>query len=69
MSSWTKSTEMDQQAWVASKYEKYPAIAALTGLLASSPIPKIFASNAVPFLMWREARQDKSVEARKYPSN
>lgn len=67
MSTWEKSTEMDQQAWVASKYEKYPALAALTGMIASSRIPKIFASNAVPFMMWREERQVRKVQSRAYP--
>lgn len=68
MSSWNKNSEMEQQAWVATKYERYPALAALTGMIASSRIPKIFASNAVPFLMWREQGQAARVEARKYPS-
>lgn len=59
-----KSIEMEQQAWVAHKYQSKPALAALTGLIASFPIPKIFASNAVPLLMWREKRQDKRALAR-----
>lgn len=67
MSTWNKDTEMEQQGWVATKYEKHPALAALTGMLASTPIPKIFASNAVPFLMWREEKQEKKVQSRKYP--
>ncbi|KAG0679864.1 hypothetical protein C6P40_001077 [Pichia californica] len=48
---WSKADEMEQQQWVASKYEQRPALAALTGMIASSPIPKIFASNAVPFII------------------
>ncbi|VEU23253.1 DEKNAAC104390 [Brettanomyces naardenensis] len=59
-----KSKEMEQQAWVADKYNRKPALAALTGLIASFPIPKIFASNAVPLLMWRESRQEQRVQRR-----
>lgn len=62
---WSKEDEMEQQQWVATKYEQNPALAALTGMIASIPIPKIFASNAVPFLMWREQGQEAQVEARK----
>ncbi|GMF55359.1 unnamed protein product [[Candida] boidinii] len=56
------SKEMEQQSWVSSKYGSSPALAALTGLLASSPILKVFASNAVPFLMWREKSQAKQMQ-------
>lgn len=63
---WSKDDEMEQQQWVATKYEQRPALAALTGMIASVPIPKIFASNAVPFMMWREQGQEKAVNARKY---
>lgn len=59
-----KSKEMEQQAWVATKYNEHPALAAVTGLIASSPIPKVFASNAVPLLIWREHRQEKRIEER-----
>lgn len=59
-----KSKEMEQQAWVAEKYNNRPALAALTGLIASFPIPKVFASNAIPLLMWREKRQEKRVLSR-----
>jgi hypothetical protein len=62
---WSRDDEMEQQQWVATKYEQRPALAALTGMIASIPIPKIFASNAVPFLMWREQGQEAAVEARK----
>ncbi|GAV28438.1 hypothetical protein PMKS-001909 [Pichia membranifaciens] len=66
---WSRADEMEQQQWVATKYEQRPALAALTGMIASSPIPKIFASNAVPFLMWREQGQERKVESRKIPEN
>ena len=59
-----KSKEMEQQAWFADKYNNRPALAALTGLIASFPIPKVFASNAIPLLMWREKRQEKRVLSR-----
>lgn len=62
---WSIDNEMEQQQWVASKYEQKPALAALTGMIASVPIPKIFASNAVPFMMWREQGQEAKVESRK----
>ena len=62
---WSIADEMPQQQWVATKYEQRPALAALTGMLASVPIPKIFASNAVPFLMWREEGQEAKVASRK----
>lgn len=62
---WSRAGEMEQQQWVATKYEQRNALAALTGMIASSPIPKIFASNAVPFLMWREQGQERKVESRK----
>ncbi|CAH2447882.1 Hypothetical protein PP7435_CHR2-0355 [Komagataella phaffii CBS 7435] len=44
------------QAWVADRVATRPALAALTGLLASFPVIKVFASNAVPLIMWREGR-------------
>lgn len=62
---WSRDDEMEQQQWVATKYEQKPALAALTGMISSIPIPKIFASNAVPFLMWREQGQEAKVESRK----
>lgn len=62
---WSIDDEMEQQQWVATKYEKRAALAALTGMLASVPIPKIFASNAVPFIMWREEGQEAKVQSRK----
>lgn len=66
---WSIDDEMEQQQWVATKYEQRPALAALTGMIASAPIPKIFASNAVPFLMWREQGQEAKVNNRKNDKN
>ncbi|GME79590.1 unnamed protein product [Ambrosiozyma monospora] len=59
-----KSKEMEQQAWVANKYNNHLALSALTGFISSSPIAKIFTSNAVPILMWREKRQADAIAAR-----
>ncbi|GMG40649.1 unnamed protein product [Ambrosiozyma monospora] len=59
-----KSKEMEQQAWVADKYNNHMALSALTGFISSSPIAKIFTSNAVPILMWREKRQADAIAAR-----
>lgn len=62
---WSRDNEMEQQQWVASRYEQRPALAALTGLFVSAPIPKIFASNAVPSLIWRKQGQERAIGRRK----
>lgn len=41
------------------KLANKPAIAALTGLLATNPIIKMFASNFVPVLTYRDMRSNK----------
>lgn len=41
----------DASAYVA-HLASYPALAALNGLISSFPVPKIFASNGVPLLMY-----------------
>ncbi|KAH3667174.1 hypothetical protein OGAPHI_002823 [Ogataea philodendri] len=60
-----RSKEMEQQAWVAERLNRTPALSALNGLLSSFPVVKIFTSNAVPLLIWREhnqaARLDKKL--------
>ncbi|ODV85436.1 hypothetical protein CANARDRAFT_7550 [[Candida] arabinofermentans NRRL YB-2248] len=60
-----KSKDTKEQAWVANKYNHSLALSAMTGLIASFPVAKVFASNAVPLLMWREERQQKAAAATK----
>ncbi|ODV95435.1 hypothetical protein PACTADRAFT_3136 [Pachysolen tannophilus NRRL Y-2460] len=49
----TKYPETEAQAYVA-RLANRPALAAVTGFLASFPVIKIFASNGVPLMLARE---------------
>ena len=44
-------TEMPEASDYVAHLSTKPAIAALTGLVASFPVPKVFASNAIPLLI------------------
>ncbi|KAG2732523.1 hypothetical protein G9P44_004940 [Scheffersomyces stipitis] len=52
----TTYTELPAQAFVA-KLSNRPALAALNGLLSSFPVVKIFTSNAVPIMVYREQKR------------
>lgn len=61
--------ETEAQAYVA-RLSQRPALAALTGLLASFPVVKIFASNGVPLMLSREkGRLLKESEAKSGSAN
>lgn len=51
-------TELPAQAFLARETNR-PALAALNGLLSSFPVIKIFTSNAVPIMIYREQQQKK----------
>ncbi|ODQ82231.1 hypothetical protein BABINDRAFT_69346 [Babjeviella inositovora NRRL Y-12698] len=50
--------ESEASTYVASLGDR-PALFALTGLLASFPVVKIFASNSIPLMMSRNRSQNK----------
>lgn len=52
------STELPVQAFLA-RLSNRPALAALNGLISSFPVIKVFTSNAVPIMVYREQQQKK----------
>lgn len=54
----TDYTELPAQAFLARESNR-PALAALNGLLSSFPVIKIFTSNAVPIMVYREQAATK----------
>jgi hypothetical protein len=53
-----KYTELPAQAFLAREANR-PALGALNGLLSSFPVIKIFTSNAVPLMVYREQQNAK----------
>lgn len=51
-------TELPAQAFLAREVNR-PALGALNGLLSSFPVIKIFTSNAVPLMVYREQQNAK----------
>lgn len=51
-------TELPAQQMLASMSNR-PALAALNGLISSFPVAKIFTSNSVPIMVYRQQKQDK----------
>ncbi|KAK6454440.1 uncharacterized protein RJT20DRAFT_58569 [Scheffersomyces xylosifermentans] len=49
-------TELPAQAFLA-RLTNRPALGALNGLLSSFPVIKIFTSNAVPIMVYREKKR------------
>lgn len=52
------STELPAQAFLA-RLSNRPALAALNGLISSFAVIKVFTSNAVPIMVYREQQQKK----------
>lgn len=52
------STELPAQAFLA-RLANRPALAALNGLISSFPVIKVFASNAVPIMVYRDQNKKK----------
>lgn len=51
-------SELPAQQFLATRTNR-PAVAALNGLLSSFPVIKVFTSNAVPLMIYREQQELK----------
>lgn len=54
----TTYTELPAQGYLA-RISNLPAVSAINGMISSSPVVKIFTSNAVPILVARQERKKK----------
>ncbi|ODV58484.1 uncharacterized protein ASCRUDRAFT_62455 [Ascoidea rubescens DSM 1968] len=56
-----KITQIPETSSYVAHLSTLPALAALTGLVASFPVPKIFASNAIPLLIYMKDKNANQI--------